>query len=114
AATLSSTFFLVTTTPPTKTSTLSLHDALPIYQLGGRHRGGTLGVHQTSRDRLRLDFLDVQSDAIVFDLDHDRLAPGKDGRDRDRSEEHTSEFQSRGHLVCRLLLEKKKSLLCRC
>src|SRR5690625_5761828 len=30
------------------------------------------------------------------------LAPGE------RSEEHTSELQSRGHLVCRLLLEKKK------
>src|SRR5437870_9128060 len=29
-------------------------------------------------------------------------------RDRARSEEHTSELQSRGHLVCRLLLEKKK------
>src|SRR5207253_9062500 len=29
-------------------------------------------------------------------------------RDLDRSEEHTSELQSRGHLVCRLLLEKKK------
>src|SRR5690625_6900867 len=28
---------------------------------------------------------------------------------RARSEEHTSELQSRGHLVCRLLLEKKKS-----
>src|SRR5690625_6898484 len=28
---------------------------------------------------------------------------------KDRSEEHTSELQSRGHLVCRLLLEKKKS-----
>src|SRR5439155_8724237 len=28
-----------------------------------------------------------------------------------RSEEHTSELQSRGHLVCRLLLEKKKPLL---
>src|SRR5690625_6836490 len=28
--------------------------------------------------------------------------------DADRSEEHTSELQSRGHLVCRLLLEKKK------
>src|SRR5690625_6347049 len=27
----------------------------------------------------------------------------------DRSEEHTSELQSRGHLVCRLLLEKKKA-----
>src|SRR5690625_5699145 len=42
-------------------------------------------------------------------------APGDaDGGDdcvgpvRDRSEEHTSELQSRGHLVCRLLLEKKK------
>src|SRR5690625_6488031 len=30
-------------------------------------------------------------------------------RERGRSEEHTSELQSRGHLVCRLLLEKKKS-----
>src|SRR5439155_12295455 len=29
-------------------------------------------------------------------------------RSRPRSEEHTSELQSRGHLVCRLLLEKKK------
>src|SRR5690625_5660893 len=28
-----------------------------------------------------------------------------------RSEEHTSELQSRGHLVCRLLLEKKKSVI---
>src|SRR5439155_26762142 len=31
-------------------------------------------------------------------------------RARGRSEEHTSELQSRGHLVCRLLLEKKKKL----
>src|SRR5690625_5834362 len=30
------------------------------------------------------------------------------GKYRTRSEEHTSELQSRGHLVCRLLLEKKK------
>src|SRR5690625_6794266 len=29
----------------------------------------------------------------------------------DRSEEHTSELQSRGHLVCRLLLEKKKKII---
>src|SRR5690625_6071963 len=29
----------------------------------------------------------------------------------DRSEEHTSELQSRGHLVCRLLLEKKKQMM---
>src|SRR3712207_8823471 len=32
-----------------------------------------------------------------------------DGKDRRRSEEHTSELQSRQYLVCRLLLEKKKS-----
>src|SRR5439155_13454908 len=31
-----------------------------------------------------------------------------------RSEEHTSELQSRGHLVCRLLLEKKKKMRLRC
>src|SRR5205809_6804415 len=36
-----------------------------------------------------------------------RLAPGDDAR----SEEHTSELQSRLHLVCRLLLEKKKKTL---
>src|SRR5690625_5932862 len=33
----------------------------------------------------------------------------KAGLPEDRSEEHTSELQSRGHLVCRLLLEKKKT-----
>src|SRR2546422_6653720 len=36
--------------------------------------------------------------------------PGKAGP---RSEEHTSELQSRLHLVCRLLLEKKKNIKCR-
>src|SRR5687768_18170616 len=34
--------------------------------------------------------------------------PGRLGREPGRSEEHTSELQSRLHLVCRLLLEKKK------
>src|SRR5690625_6264255 len=38
-----------------------------------------------------------------------RLRPGPRQGDRDRSEEHTSELQSRGQLVCRLLLEKKKT-----
>src|SRR6266481_7934690 len=48
-----------------------------------------------------------------------RRAPGHSGRprqpcplDRGRSEEHTSELQSQFHLVCRLLLEKKKNNLC--
>src|SRR3989442_9720368 len=37
-----------------------------------------------------------------------RHSPLPTGRDIARSEEHTSELQSRPHLVCRLLLEKKK------
>src|SRR2546422_2776129 len=40
--------------------------------------------------------------AVLFDTQH------PDWSDADRSEEHTSELQSRLHLVCRLLLEKKK------
>src|SRR5687768_17989838 len=44
-----------------------------------------------------------------IESDSERDAPGDD-RDR-RSEEHTSELQSRLHLVCRLLLEKKKKII---
>src|SRR5690625_7082349 len=38
-----------------------------------------------------------------------RIGPGRRCAGPHRSEEHTSELQSRGHLVCRLLLEKKKN-----
>src|SRR5690625_6432834 len=41
---------------------------------------------------------------VKFPLRIEALSP-----DVSRSEEHTSELQSRGHLVCRLLLEKKKN-----
>src|SRR5207253_4402309 len=45
---------------------------------------------------------DVEVDGqVVFSMDRVMRFP-------ERSEEHTSELQSRGHLVCRLLLEKKK------
>src|SRR2546429_4290412 len=44
---------------------------------------------------------------IVLVRINDR-GPYQEGREIDRSEEHTSELQSRLHLVCRLLLEKKK------
>src|SRR3989442_5699376 len=47
------------------------------------------------------DFLDFL--ARVFGVNYKRGNPG-------RSEEHTSELQSRPHLVCRLLLEKKKNI----
>src|SRR5207253_3832120 len=38
-------------------------------------------------------------------------APKPKAAPKSRSEEHTSELQSRGHLVCRLLLEKKKTMV---
>src|SRR3712207_7350854 len=57
----------------------------------------------------------------LFHHDHPRVRPdavlpgdvarGLWGRRRARSEEHTSELQSRQYLVCRLLLEKKKKQL---
>src|SRR5690625_5918358 len=59
-------------------------------------------------------------DVVVSDLDgvlrvfDDGLWDRLDrelGADPGRSEEHTSELQSRGHLVCRLLLEKKKNTI---
>src|SRR5713226_10380527 len=40
-----------------------------------------------------------------------RVDPGRARRRRHRSEEHTSELQSPVHLVCRLLLEKKKTII---
>src|SRR3712207_7149048 len=43
--------------------------------------------------------------------DHLRMVEGRDEMQRVRSEEHTSELQSRQYLVCRLLLEKKKKTI---
>src|SRR3712207_6865902 len=83
--------FFFNDTATTEIYTLSLHDALPISP--GRRRGGhgrLAGVrHPPGRDR----------------------APGGPRLGHHgprRSEEHTSELQSRQYLVCRLLLEKKK------
>src|SRR3712207_8209436 len=62
-------------------------------------------------------------DAVIYSNDFANIAPGKPPEDQFlalagefevkdvRSEEHTSELQSRQYLVCRLLLEKKKTLL---
>src|SRR2546429_4557565 len=75
-------FFFFNDTATTEIYTLSLHDALPICDL--------------QEDKVAL-FAAVDSAAAC--LEAARLL---------RSEEHTSELQSRLHLVCRLLLEKKK------
>src|SRR5690349_23233733 len=77
-------FFFFNDTATTEIYTLSLHDALPICRRPGGH--GHVRRHGGTGAR------------------RDRSA----ARRRHRSEEHTSELQSRRDLVCRLLLEKKK------
>src|SRR5690349_22484165 len=78
---------------PIEIYTLSLHDALPI--------SGFLAPAVELRDRhqLRTALRDEQCAASLRAV---HLVPCQ------RSEEHTSELQSRRDLVCRLLLEKKK------
>src|SRR5438105_15284228 len=83
-------FFSIATATP-QIYTLSLHDALPIYQRDrpvARERVGHGGADPWRRHAAP------------------RGAPPR--RRECRSEEHTSELQSRVDLVCRLLLEKKK------
>src|SRR2546429_9110976 len=81
-------FFFFNDTATTEIYTLSLHDALPICGADHSH-GAAAGLH------LHAPCEDSGQPAVA-------------GRHRLRSEEHTSELQSRLHLVCRLLLEKKK------
>src|SRR3989442_11846412 len=66
--------------------------------------GASRSIFHLSRndDAIRL----TSASAISTRWKIERLAPG-----HCRSEEHTSELQSRPHLVCRLLLEKKKKVL---
>src|SRR5258705_4858511 len=78
-------FFFFNDTATTEIYTLSLHDALPISQ------------DKTPAPRIEWQVLPNERCAS-------RSSPS-------RSEEHTSELQSLRHLVCRLLLEKKKKTI---
>src|SRR5207247_8699866 len=103
--------FVFTHTAPTDISTLSLHDALPIFLRVDAEEdvGGILAwmdVH--GRRVLTALFL-----AVVQVVDQQALSIQLVILDRWRSEEHTSELQSRVDLVCRLLLEKKKNIMSR-
>src|SRR5437660_8529959 len=71
--------------------------------LGGGTVADRLAVLREQHDRFRAAVVNEPrgSDVLVGAL---LVEPS----DKLRSEEHTSELQSRGHLVCRLLLEKKK------
>src|SRR3712207_7878986 len=76
-------FFFFNDTATTEIYTLSLHDALPILRKRKRRSVEEIFLPRNFIHRQR--------------------------RGPDRSEEHTSELQSRQYLVCRLLLEKKKT-----
>src|SRR3712207_7412799 len=87
-------FFFFNDTATTEIYTLSLHDALPISLLAiPNDLDGELGEAKPVKS-IPAHFAAARA-ATVEDVSR-------------RSEEHTSELQSRQYLVCRLLLEKKK------
>src|SRR5687768_41813 len=102
--------FLFSDAPSTPTSyTLSLHDALPILADAGRL------AHAFANHLPAAEFAFVAAETkIMFHLRDQRCIAERDfiADSRPRSEEHTSELQSRLHLVCRLLLEKNNPGIC--
>src|SRR5205814_9432516 len=96
--------FISTTTAHSSLSTLSLHDALPILLVAA------FAVDLTFEEQtLRLiSGKAALLQTVTLGLQERRLA-GYEPQGLLRSEEHTSELQSLRHLVCRLLLEKKKN-----
>src|SRR5258708_37593733 len=85
-------FFFFNDTATTEIYTLSLHDALPI----------SLMAMLSARPPPTRTAMPIGS------ILRSRAVPSS------RSEEHTSELQSPDHLVCRLLLEKKKKIIFQC
>src|SRR5206468_10317120 len=98
--------------PPTHLYTLSLHDALPISSpVAAPHTSGVELRDLPSVDELARgvdDPLAVDAARAVLERAREEIRSGAEPADL-RSEEHTSELQSRSDLVCRLLLEKKKN-----
>src|SRR5258707_2029989 len=94
--------FFFNDTATTEIYTLSLHDALPISLLGGEMRevGAASAESFGSRSKGFMDGPSGGGSLIAGPLSSFYEIAG-------RSEEHTSELQSRQYLVCRLLLDKK-------
>src|SRR5690606_40728102 len=104
----------LTDPPPTEIYPLSLHDALPILA-GLAPSAYVRSKARRRRTELRTLWPDVVDDLASgvragLSLPEALIALAERGPEqlRGRSEEHTSELQSRENLVCRLLLEKKK------
>src|SRR2546422_10311756 len=98
-------FFFFNDTATTEIYTLSLHDALPIWSAEEKEASGALFDPNSLYTNVNaLAGPDGVKTTEGFIGAMFTPAYPKD----ERSEEHTSELQSRLHLVCRLLLEKKK------
>src|SRR5690625_5804857 len=96
-----------TASPFTWTSPLSLHDALPISPENltpALHPAGVRSCRRLSQGKTRNFLPRCKPGQVVIFLMFRTVV---------RSEEHTSELQSRGHLVCRHLLEKKTKQMTR-
>src|SRR2546429_5780397 len=100
-----SAFFFFNDTATTEIYTLSLHDALPISAAG---HGPAQRLQQDAGHRACAGPVARPQERRCRCRSAPRLIPPLSPRKLHRSEEHTSELQSRLHLVCRLLLEKKK------
>src|SRR3712207_7677829 len=89
--------FFFNDTATTEIYTLSLHDALPIYdKIYWHHTGAIGGIKSIALGKLLKEHPERALEFAVKGM-------------LPRSEEHTSELQSRQYLVCRLLLEKKNT-----
>src|SRR5439155_22449342 len=103
-----------TSTSPAQHYTLSLHDALPIFAEAQVIISGGRGLKEPANFKVLEELARafgrkaaVGASRAVVDAGWRAHADqvGQTGKTV-RSEEHTSELQSRGHLVCRLLIEK--------
>src|SRR5699024_12544825 len=97
-----------THTAPTELYTLSLHDALPILLDFCIRKLITKEQYLEKKAELEQHASILKEQISKFDQNSEQVELSM----KHRSEEHTSELQSRFDLVCRLLLEKKKKLSC--
>src|SRR5438309_9028260 len=97
---------LLLSTPATDIYTLSLHDALPISLVIPGFNDDPHELREAARFLASVS-RDIPWHVTGFHKDYKMTEP----ENTERSEEHTSELQSQFHLVCRLLLEKKKPIV---